>query len=181
MADKDLVDQFLPEWDVRSSHNVLVDADPASTFSAAKRIDLSESAVIRWLFRLRGLPGAHLTLKQLTRIGFILLGERPDSEIVLGIAGRFWTPRGDLQRLTPEEFRAFGAAGFAKSTWSFSVEPAGRGTRLSTETRIRCTDKTSRRYFRMYWLLVGPFSSAIRRQALRIAKADAERAGHDQH
>lgn len=169
-----LTDHYLPEWDVRSSHHTLVDADPASTFRAVKEIDLAESTMIRLLFKARGLPGQRLTLRTLERVGFIPLEERPDSEFVLGIVGKFWTPSGDLQRLTPDAFRAFDLPGFAKSTWSFSVVPEGAKTRLYTETRVFCTDDRSRRFFRLYWFVVGPFSGAVRRRALRIAKESAE-------
>ena len=55
------------------------------------------------------------------------------------------------------------------------AEPAGAGaTRLSTETRVLALDRRTRVVFRLYWLVVGPFSAVIRRRWLR---AIAERAG----
>jgi hypothetical protein len=40
---------------------------------------------------------------------------------------------------------------------------------------VRCTDEGSRRAFRRYWLLVGPFSALIRRLWLREVRRAAER------
>lgn len=170
-----LVDQFLPVWDVRSRHGRSVAADPARVFAALRGLDLSRSRVVRWLFRLRGMPTAAMTLDGLERFGFIPLAEEVDREIVLGLVGRFWTRRGGLRRLSPEAFRAFAEPGFAKAVWSFAVTPVAPGrSRLETETRVRCTDRRSRRRFRLYWLLIAPFSGWIRREALRLAKSRAE-------
>jgi hypothetical protein len=52
--------------------------------------------------------------------------------------------------------------------------PDGAGARLETETRVFLTDRSSRRRFRAYWLVVRPFSGFIRRRWLRAAKRRAE-------
>jgi hypothetical protein len=39
---------------------------------------------------------------------------------------------------------------------------------VTMETRVTCTDQDSRRRFRRYWLLVGPFSHLLRKTALRV-------------
>jgi hypothetical protein len=41
------------------------------------------------------------------------------------------------------------------------------GAMLSTETRVLCTDSRSRALFRLYWLVVGPFSRLVRDDWLR--------------
>jgi hypothetical protein len=43
------------------------------------------------------------------------------------------------------------------------------------ETRVALTDEQSRRRFRRYWLLIGPFSALIRRLALRQVAAELGR------
>jgi hypothetical protein len=138
-------------------------------------LDLRESPVIRRLFQLRGLPAWAATFEGLQRLGFILLATEENASIVLGVAGRFWTPSGDLQRLTPEAFRTFARPGFAKATWSFAVHasPAGH-SELRTGTRIQCFGGRARTLFKTYWLLVGPFSGWTRRETLRVIKARAE-------
>jgi hypothetical protein len=44
-----------------------------------------------------------------------------------------------------------------------------------TETRVRVPDDASRRKFLLYWAVIGSFSGLIRRQALGLVKAEAER------
>jgi hypothetical protein len=111
-------------------------------------------------------------------MGFIPLGENPAEEILLGVVGKFWTRAGDLQRLDPGGFQQFDRAGFAKVAWNFAIAPQNEGrTRLTTETRIYCTDPNSRRRFRLYWSVIGPFSAWIRRETLRILKERLELEG----
>jgi hypothetical protein len=45
---------------------------------------------------------------------------------------------------------------------------------LTTETRVRCTDPAIRRAFLRYWRVIRPFSGLVRREALRLARVDAE-------
>jgi hypothetical protein len=48
------------------------------------------------------------------------------------------------------------------------------GARLTTETRVAAVDDAARRSFRVYWLVVGPFSAVIRKRWLAaIAKRAA--------
>jgi hypothetical protein len=64
--------------------------------------------------------------------GFVLLGERPERELALGVVGRFWTPGGERVTLDADGFRAFDRPGYAKAVWDFRVAPDGQGaTRLS--------------------------------------------------
>jgi hypothetical protein len=116
-----------------------------------------------------------LTLDDLLRTGFILLAENPPREILLGVVGKFWTSSGCIQKLNAEGFRAFEQSGYAKAVWNFSLsERETNFTTLATETRIRCMDDDSRRRFRMYWSLIGPFSGMIRKENLRIVRRQAE-------
>jgi hypothetical protein len=182
-----LIDEVLPVFDDAEHHDIEVSASPARVYLAVRRLDLSSSVLVRALFFLRGLPalfsrqaipdqGLGLTLDDLLASGFILLGERADEEIVLGVVGRFWTPTGDIRRLRPEEFAAFDEPGYAKVAWNFAIAPLAGGTaQLSTETRIRCLDDASRRRFARYWFFVRPFSGLVRRLMLQAVKQAAER------
>jgi hypothetical protein len=136
------------------------------------------------LFAMRGLSSAssreHTPRPVVTtveRIGFIRLREDPPHEIVIGVVGRFWTPKGDLRSIEPEAFASFEEPGYAKAAWNFSISPAGDGTvRVSTETRVQGLDAASRRKFRLYWMVVGPFSGVIRKEMLREIRGRAEAA-----
>jgi hypothetical protein len=170
-----LIDEFLPRFDFAEKHGITINAPAGSVYAAIRTLDLSNSKVVRWLFRLRGLPASSLSLEGLLRMGFIPLGENPSEEILLGVVGKFWTRAGDLQRLDPGGFQQFDRAGYAKAAWNFAVAQQSEGmTRLTTETRIYCTDRKSRRRFRLYWSVIAPFSAWIRREILRILKERLE-------
>src|SRR5207247_1521661 len=162
----------------------LAPADRA--YAAARRLDLARSGITRALLAVRGLPAVvtrrarpmrTMTLDDLADRGFVWLGEDPGVECVLGIVGTFWSPRGGVRRVEAEAFPSFAEPGVAKAAWNFRVIPDGdERSFLTTETRVRATDETSRRKFLLYWAAVGPFSALIRKQALALAKRDAERA-----
>ena len=164
-----LIDHCMPVFDAVERHALTIAAPPAIVYSALSRVDFARSGPIRWLLRVRGLGAQRrLTLADVTRGGFVLLGERPGLEMAFGIAGRFWTPSGGRVTLDADAFRRFERPGYAKAVWDFRVTDAGHGsTRLTTETRIRCVDATGRRRFRVYWALVRPFSGLIRILMLR--------------
>jgi hypothetical protein len=170
-----LIDDFMPAFDAVERHALTIAAPPAVVYGAISRVDFARSRPIRWLLRMRGLgTRGRLTLGDVTRRGFVLLAERPGSEMLFGIAGRFWTPSGGRVTLDPDGFRRFERAGYAKAVWDFRVADAGHGsTRLTTETRIRCVDSTARRRFRVYWAFVRPFSGLIRILMLRAVARQA--------
>lgn len=177
-----LIDEFLPHYDVTERHALVVRAPLERTYAAARALDLSQSRVTRLLFQLRGMrarPGA--SIDGLLRAGFVLLAEEAPREFVLGLVGRFWTPGGGLRRVGAGAFGAFNEPGYAKTVWNFcaTVGPEG-GILLTTETRVLCLDAVSRRWFRLYWILVGPFSGLIRREALRCIRREAEHEPYDQ-
>jgi hypothetical protein len=172
-----LIDDLLPEYDFFERHSTNVAAAPEPVYEIARRLDMSGSHVIRLLFRLRGLPAAALNLDGLRALGFSILAERPGQELVLGLVGRFWTRSAGLLPVGASGFREFNQPGHAMAAWNFRVSARpGGGTRLSTETRVRCTDAASRLSFRCYWLVVRPFSGLIRRVMLREVKRQAESA-----
>ena len=168
--------EFLATSDFSSRHQTVVRGSAAAAFAAIRHLDLGRSRLIRTLFRLRGLPPSAQTLDGLSRLGFVPLLEAPDHALVMGVVGRFWSPRGQLQRLTVDGFREFNRPGWAKAVWSFVIEPIGTDrVRLVTETHIRCFGAVARRGFGRYWFLVGPFSGLIRRESLRLARQSIER------
>jgi hypothetical protein len=169
-----LIDEFLPEHDFIETHGISIHAKPADIYRVANEIDFSESFIIRWLFRLRGMSTENLTLSALRKSRFELLGEMLDREMVLGIVGRFWTIGGGLKKIDAKSFRQFNKAGYAKAVWNFSLRRDGENTRLTTETRIKCLDMESRKSFGFYWTFIRPFSGLIRMEMLRTIKRRAE-------
>lgn len=171
-----LLDDFLPQWDVRERHEVLVPLPPERAYQAIKELDLSRSRLISLLFALRGLPrGNSLTLQNLTIVGFVVLAEDPPVEIVVGLTGRFWRMRGGIRKAGADDFVSFADPGFVKAAWNFRVHLVGGSSMVSTETRVLATDEPSRRSFRRYWFFIGPFSGLVRREALRLIKKSSEK------
>jgi hypothetical protein len=172
-----LIDRFMPRYDHVERHRIHVQATPERAYAAIREIDLGRSGLVRLLFGFRGIRETRrVTLDDLVRRGFILLGEEPGEEIALGVVGQFWTPRGGLVRVEPEAFTTFEEPGYAKAAWNFRVRPAWEGSCLvTTETRVLSTDARSRRRFRRYWRVVRPFSGAIRGRSLDLIRRDAER------
>jgi len=179
-----LIDEWMPVWDAVERHETRIRAPRETVWRMARTLDFAQSPVIRALFALRSLPGLlsrhprkkalGTTMDALLRNGFVLMGERPGEELLVGVAGRFWRPTGDIVRLTADELRAFDRPGHAVGAWNFTLADDGDAVRLATETRVRCTDPASRRSFLRYWAVVGPFSALIRREMLRSIRRAAE-------
>ena len=174
-----LLDRWLPRFDVSEVHSTRVHAPLDRVDSAMRALDARSSWVIRTLFRLRSLgsrSGLGGDREGLLRSGFVVLEEEPGRYLVLGLTGRFWRLDGGIRRVPAEAFRGFAEPGFALAGWSFELVPDGAGVTVTTETRVYCTDDESRRKFRRYWHLIGPFSALIRREMLRAIRKRAESA-----
>lgn len=166
-----LIEQILPQPDFHETHGAEYEASPSDTMHAVHELDMGGSLVTRLLLALRGLPTRGLRITDLTNLGFMVVADRED-EIVFGLVAKPWRWGGDVKQLGVDEFAAFAEPGYAKIAWSFHVAPATWNyTRLTTETRVSCTDSLSRRLFHAYWLAIRPFSGMIRREALRLLSA----------
>jgi hypothetical protein len=109
-------------------------------------------------------------------MGWRVLAERPGREIALGAVTRPWDADVRFRGLAPEEFATFADPGYVKIAWTLEAEPRLQGGSLAiTETRALATDAAARRRFRRYWFLARPGIVLIRRLALRLVRAEAER------
>ena len=89
------------------------------------------------LLALRGLPAALLHGKRLgagpIRLrdfedhGFRVLAEAPPRELLIGLAGKFWTLTGGLLPVNARSFREPMPAGTARAAWNFVIEDAAAG------------------------------------------------------
>ena len=170
-----LSDRFLPEYDFIETHEILINASATHIYSKLRTLNLGQSAVISWLLRLRGFRIPFFSIAEFERFGFATLAEVPNEEWLMGLVGQFWRPTGNMQAISAENFAQFQRRGFAKSVWSFHLSSAsGNRTLVTTETRVLCLDGNSRRWFRLYWLLIAPFSAWIRRAMLQLLKEESE-------
>ena len=164
-----LLDALLPDFHARERHAIDVAAPPERVFAAIREVTLGEMPFVRVLVRLRGIRAAADTplLPQMQR-RFTTAVEEPDRELVLAAIGQPWKLR---RAESPQaDFRAFAAPGYAKMALSLRFD----GAVLSTETRVLLTDAVARRRFRLYWLVIRPFSGLTRRLWLRAIKRRAE-------
>jgi hypothetical protein len=151
----------------------------AAVRTATETWEPRESLLWRTLLVARGLGAPKGTLREWAeRMGFLCLAETED-EVVYGQAGRFWSlnERGALvSPRTVEEFRAIDDARVAVAAMSLGVESLGpERTRVVTETRVHALGPAAKRWFRVYWLLIRPFSGLLRRAMLNgIAKRARE-------
>jgi hypothetical protein len=170
-----LIDRALPRYDEREYHQIEISGDRAKVYQTVRALDFSDSFLIRTLFRLRGLPATATNLHGLLHVGFLLVDEIPNVEFVLGLVGKFWTVRAQILELDAAQYSAFSQRGYAKLAWNFAIQESTPGlVRLSTETRIVCTDKRSRLRFKLYWFLIGRFSGLTRREMLLSVKRKIE-------
>ena len=129
-------DKFAPRYDVKERRFTDIHASVERVHQMVRALDLRRSSIVRALFRLRGMPEERLSLEGLLKTGFTILAEAPNSELLLGLVGRFWTLSGEIMRLDAETFRTFDREGFAKAAWNFSLERRGeKVTRLVTDSR----------------------------------------------
>ncbi|MEA2434138.1 MAG: hypothetical protein QOG54_1595 [Actinomycetota bacterium] len=178
------IDSYLPNYDVRSGHEIEVDAPALVTYQAARDLDIGRSVPVAVLFAIRTVPhlvtgkvrpSRSLTLESMLEAGFVMLEENVPNEFVMGAVGKFWRPTSGIIRIAPDEFRSFDEPGFAKSAITFTVDELDdKRSLLATETRVACSDSAARRKFSLYWRAIGPFSGFIRHLMLNEVKRTAE-------
>ena len=188
-----LLDDYLPEFDVRTSYATCIAASPARVYARLWTANFDHWGVTRALYAVRTLPSfparpretwrrfrdelfrKRFTLDGMLSEGFTLLEERPGEELLLGTVGRFWRARGELCATSPVRFRAPAPSGTAKAAWNFEVGIRADGaTELRTETRVLCADAATRRRFLAYWTLIRLFSGLIRQEMLAAVRSAAE-------
>jgi hypothetical protein len=188
-----LLDDYMPECDVRAGHATRIAAPPERVYACLRTADFDHWGLTRALYALRALPRLpaapretwrrvraelrphRVTLDDMLAGGFTVLGERPGEELVLGTVGRFWRAGGETRPISPARFREPAPPGTAKAAWNFAVgRRPGGGTELRTETRVLCADAAARRRFRTFWLVIRPFSGLIRREMLAAIRSAAE-------
>lgn len=193
-ADGLLIDAAMPRFDATLLRHEVIDAPPGRVWDELHALDLMDvgarAPVARALMTARGLPDAllgrlgrrppapapeRLPLAEPWRYDWVLVGERPGRELVVGAVGHFWTPSIRWAHVEPDGFAGFDEPGNARIAWGFVLTPYGEGrTLLTTECRTAATDEASRRGFRRYWRLMRPFIGYIIGLSPRLVKERAE-------
>jgi hypothetical protein len=163
------LDDWLPSFDIREHHERLIDGSPEETLRTVLATPVAPDWIVRTLFGLRGLGAGRESIQTFASTGGFLTLERTPTTLVFGLAARLQgRPRRAASRQQWLDWRAPGV----KIIGDFRAQAAGPGrTRLTTETRVWMQDRLSHLVFRLYWLVVGPFSALIRRRWLRAISA----------
>ncbi len=183
--DDELLDAFMPAYDVYEQHAIAVDAPADVALAAAKSIDLAESRIVRAIFRARGLilrskPGVRAQqglFEDMKAMGWGVLADVPGREVVMGAVTKPWQADPVFRPLPPDEFAVFAEPDYVKIAWTLRADPSPLGgSTFRTDTRAVATDAGARRKFRRYWSLLSPGIILIRSAMMPALKAAAERA-----
>lgn len=179
------LDRFMPSYEVGGRHHIRVAAPAAITLGAAREMDLLQSPVARMIVRAREIvlgatpdrrPRPRGLLAEVQSLGWGVLAEIPDREIVMGAVTQPWKANVVFRALPPDEFAAFDAPGYVKIAWTLRADPIGIDQSVfSTETRVVTTDAVARARFRWYWSFFSPGMILIRWLSLGPLKTEAER------
>jgi hypothetical protein len=180
----ELLDRFIPRYDVVERHRIRVAAPAGITMAAAREQDLLNVPLIRAIFRareiaMRAAPGAAQPrglLAATQALGWGILAEVPAREVVVGAITKPWEANVTFHALPPEEFAAFSEPGFVKIVWTLRADPIDHQTStFRTETRAVATDPEARARFRVYWAFASPGNALIRRLSLPPLRREAAR------
>jgi hypothetical protein len=181
----ELLDRFMPVYEVVERHHIRVAAPAALTLAAAREQDLLRLPLVHAIFKTREVvlgaapderPQPHGLLAATLALGWGILADIPDREVVVGAVTRPWEANVTFRGLPPDDFAGFCEPGFVKIAWTLRADPAGDGASMfRTETRAVATDARARARFRRYWAFASPGIALIRRLSLRPLRRDAER------
>lgn len=175
------LDQVSPEYDFKEQHAIKVRSDQNSLFKIALAFKLRDDPLIRFFLSLR-FPARRLKASDATDMfdfeDFIVLREIPSKEIIRGLLGTFDSSNTSPVMRSPSDFIHFTRPGFYKVFVSIMVTSITKGEcLLTTETRIKCTDRKTKRIFLPYWICIRWVSGILRLRMLNHIKKISEQGG----
>lgn len=182
--DERLIERFVPAWDIRIRHEIIVQAPASTVFAVAEHFDLQSNPLVRAIFWLRSkVMSAHATqrrwsgglVEETKRLGWRELARRPGRELVMGAATQPWLADVTFRTIAPDDFLGFGEPDSVKIAWTLEAVPIEPSlTLLRTETRVRATDARARQKFLRYWRFAQVGSALIRWLHLPAVRRAAE-------
>ncbi len=173
MTDPTLINKYLPEYTFNEYHDIVVNSPIEDVYTIAKDFDMSKSKLINVLFKLRGMSTQRMNLQGIiSDLGFTNIEERVPTENLIG----FWVRTIKIEPITNHnDFINNAISAKVKVVWNFRFEKISSSqTKVSTETRVLCVGPVTKITFGLYWLIIKPFSGAIRKRMLQIIKQDSE-------
>ena len=170
------IDHWLPRFDVHERHEIELPVPPERALELVLSVPAAPDPIVRLLIGARRMTARQETLERFFLAHRFVVLSRTPTELVAGAVGAVWRPGGGLVHLEgADAWQRADLPGTIKAAVDFRAESTPTGSRLSTETRVVASDTRARRVFRLYWLVVGPFSALIRRRWLAAAMAEAKR------
>ena len=182
-----LLDAHLPSYDVVLTEHVVIEANAAVVFEAAKNFDFmtTRSLLVTAMMTARSVPSRVLRRPVVTPQslmlardpgalpGWQLLGEVPGREVVFGAVGTFWKPDIEWHDLAADQFATFEEPGWGKIACHLLARPDGPGRSiLSYECRTATTDPVSQAQMSRYWWLIRPFVAYVLRAVIRTIRGN---------
>jgi hypothetical protein len=135
----ELLDRFMPVYDVVERHHIHVAAPAARTLAAAREQDLLQLPLVRAIFKAREVilratpddrPQPRGLLAATQALGWGMLADVPDREVVVGAVTRPWEANVTFQALPPDAFPAFSEPGVVKIAWTLRADPLDTGASI---------------------------------------------------
>lgn len=185
-AHDDLLDRFMPRYDVVDRHAARVAAPAAVALQRARLMEIYRTPLVRAIFFGRELlfgrpatapPSSRGLIADMRAIGWGVLADVPDREIVMGAYTKPWEAEPAFHAVAPGDFAAFDGPGVVKIVWTLRADPVDDHSSIfRTETRAVATDAEARRLFRWYWAFLSPGIVLIRRGLVAALRCDIARA-----
>lgn len=187
----DLLERYLAVYDLAITEHLVVEADAAWAYRAAKELDFLavRSPLLTASFFVRGLPARlqghavepppelRLAAGTASLPGWVYLGEVPGRELAFGAVGKFWKADIEWRDVSLDRFASFDEPGWGKIACHLLVRSDGPGRAiLSYECRTATTDRSAREAMARYWWIIRPFVGHVMRATLRTIRANTEHA-----
>jgi hypothetical protein len=180
------LDDLVPAADHVTRQARVIHAPPSAVWDALHGLKLATLPLTLVLGGVRALPvllagkgHGRLDRTFLDVVPVPQLSSEPPTAVVFGGVLQAWRLDGGERppSLDAAGVRTWAEPGWVKIAMEFRLTPTRGGTELSTETRVVATDPGTRRRFGLYWVVVGPGSSAIRWEVLTAVALKAEAGG----
>ena len=170
------LDDWLPEFGVRTYHRRAAATPPETLWAEATRIRLADTRRLGRLVSWR-IPGVHAsqTYHELFRAYPFTVLHETETELVSGLCGKIWTPARDYPELhDAAAFADWAGRGTVRVAFAHWVTATADGAELHSEARVEPVDTQARVRLKAIWTVLGPFERLVGAEPLELAVRRAE-------
>lgn len=172
------MDEWLPDYSVRTYHRRGARVSGESLWAAARRIRLADTRrlgrLVSW--RIPGVQPEQTYHELFHAYPFTVLHEN-EHKLVSGLCGRIWTLARDYPRLRgPDDFAGWDERGTVRVAFAHWVTESLDGAEIHSEARVHAVDTQARVRLKTIWALLGPFERLVGAEPLELAVHTAESA-----